>query len=119
MKFFVDFGNERTQMKLLGELSGIEISDRSGLDFAWVNPRVVERFATGFLDYVAQGLCLLFEVPLSRFGPRRDVDWFVHNCGNLSHGNSTVIPSRRRRAARDPSLLQFAVSDQRSRPFQL
>ena len=84
MKFFVDLGNERAEMKLFGELAGIEVPDRRGLDFGGIDFGVVERFATGFLDHVAQRFALLLEVPLKIGSARAEnVNWFVHSWANL------------------------------------
>jgi hypothetical protein len=70
-------------------------ADFGGIDFG-----VVERFATGFLDHIAQRLALLFEVPLKIGSARAEnVNWFVHSWANLGQAKRAVIPSRRSAAS--------------------
>ena len=71
MQFRVDFGNERAEMELPGELAGIEIPNRRSLNFRRVDLRIIERFAAGFLDHVADRFAFLFEVALKVGSARR------------------------------------------------
>ena len=92
MKRRINLRNERAEMELPGELAGIEIPDGRGLDFARIDLCVVERFATGFLDHVAQGFAFFFEIALKVGSARAEnVNWFVHGGAKLSHGWHAVI----------------------------
>ena len=92
VKLFVDLGNERAEMELLGELSGIEIADGRGLDLAGIDLRVFNRFFSRFRDQVPDGFAFLFQVTL-KIGPAgaENVDWFVHENDWLMLWNLAAI----------------------------
>ena len=48
----IDFRNKRAELKLLGKLTGVEITDGGRLNFGRISLRVVERFLSGFGDQV-------------------------------------------------------------------
>src|SRR6478672_5773837 len=60
----INFRNECAEMKLLGELAGVEISHRGGLDFRRIDLRVGDRLAARFRDQVANRFAFLLEVAL-------------------------------------------------------
>ena len=64
MQFWIDFRNKRAEVQLLGELPGIEISNRGGLNFCWIRFRIVESFLSSFGDEVANRFPFLLHVAL-------------------------------------------------------
>ena len=60
VQFRIDFRDKRSEMQLLGELPGVEITDRGGLDFGRISLRIIERFLSGFGDEMPDCFTFLF-----------------------------------------------------------
>jgi hypothetical protein len=103
---WIDLRNESAQLQLFGELTGVEISNRAGLNVADLDLRIVERFLSGFDDQMPDGFSLLLHVAL-KVGPRsaENINWFAHgiNLANLGALSCT----RRSRGACDPPSCRF------------
>ena len=83
-QFRIDLRNKRAQLQLRGELSGVEISYRAGLNFAGIDLGVVDRLFPGFRDQMPDRLAFLFKIAFKIGAPAaEDVD-FVHNVINLA-----------------------------------
>src|SRR4029077_7995123 len=82
----IDLRNKRAELQLFGELAGVEVSDRAGLNFARVDLGVVESFFAGLSDQMPDGFSFLFQVAL-KIGarPAENVNWLAHNVINLAN----------------------------------
>jgi len=69
MQFWIDFRDKRAEVQLLGELPGIEISNRSGLNFRWIRFRIVKSFLAGFGDEIPNRFPFLLHVALKVGAP--------------------------------------------------
>ena len=61
-QFRIDFRNKRAELQLFRELPGVEIPNRTRLNFCGINFRVVDRFFSGLDDDVPDRFSLLLEV---------------------------------------------------------
>src|SRR5688572_14307722 len=68
VQLWVDLGNERAQMKLLGKLPGIEITNRRRLDLRRIDLGVIDRLSARLRDQVADRFPFLLQVAL-KIGP--------------------------------------------------
>ena len=69
MQFWIDLRNKRAEMQLLGELPGIEISNRRRLNFRGIDLRIIDRFLSGFDDEIPDRFPFLLEVALKIGAP--------------------------------------------------
>ena len=73
-------GKNAPRCSCLVNWPGVEISDRTRVDLAGIDLRIVDRFLAGFRDQVADRFAFLLEVALKiGSAAAEDVDW-VHNC---------------------------------------
>src|SRR5205085_11355012 len=64
MKLRIDFGNERAEMQLFCELPGVEITNRSRLNFGRISFRVGECLLSGLGNEVSDCFPFFFQVAL-------------------------------------------------------
>jgi len=69
MQFWIDFRNKRAEMQLLGELPGLELSNRSSLNLRGISLRIIERFLSGFGDEIPDRFPFLLHVALKVGAP--------------------------------------------------
>ena len=84
VQFRIDLGNKRAELQLLGELSGIEVSNYARLNFSRVNLRVLDRLFAGLNNDVPDGFAFLLQVALKIRAPSAENENFVHNIINLA-----------------------------------
>src|ERR1043166_3224537 len=80
MEFGIDFGNEPSEMQLLGELPSIEIADGPSLNFAGIYLGVINRLFSGLDDKMPDCFTLLLQVALKiGASAAENVDRFSHS----------------------------------------
>src|SRR5439155_16833183 len=79
VQFRIDLGNKRAELQLLGELSGIEVSNYARLNFSRVNLRVLDRLFAGLNNNVPDGFAFLLQVALKIRALSAENENFVHN----------------------------------------
>ena len=94
MQLRVDLRQKRAEMQLLGKLSGVEITDRAGVDFARIDLRVGDRFLSRLSDEVPDRLAFLLQVALKIGSVTAENINFVHTLITLA--NHLALSSRTR-----------------------